>query len=177
MTLPRPMIMTAAILLALASSQVAAEPRGEIVDYGITAGRRIAGTPGPGEAGLAPASEMRNLRYLDRTDRIEARLCRNFGLSLRLGDDIPRILPRQVSVRVEHPPLTRPDGRTSTEDRFPSAVIDGVSHVGFTFEHEWEMAAGEWIIIVSTRGREIARKAFTITLPPPGAPNSDCSVG
>jgi hypothetical protein len=171
------MAMTAAILLALAPSHAAAEPRGEIIDYGITAGRRVAGTPGPGEAGLAPASEMKNIRYLDRTDRIEARLCRNFGLSLRLSDDIPKVLPRQVSVRVEHPTLTRPDGRTSAEDRFESAVIDGVSHVGFTFEHAWEMAAGDWTIIVSIRGREIARKAFTITLPPPGAPDSDCGVG
>lgn len=177
MTKPRSMAMTAAILLALASTHAAADPRSQIIDYGITAGRRIPGTPGPGEVGLAPASEMTNIRYLDRTDRIEARLCRNFGLSLRLSDDIPRVLPRQVSVRVEHPPLARPDGKTSTEDRFPSAVIDGVSHVGFTFEHEWEMAAGDWTIIVSIRGREIARKTFAITLPPPGAPNSDCGVG
>ena len=75
------------------------------------------------------------------------------------------------------PALTRPDGKASTEDRFPSAVDNGVTHIGFTFDHEWEMEPGRWTFVISASGQEIARKEFTVSIPPPGAPNSDCGVG
>lgn len=173
----RCMAAAAALVLAAAPGQAAAAPKGEIVDFGLTAGRRIMATPTIGETGLEPAREMKNIRYFERTDRIEARLCRNFGLTIRLTDAIPKALPRSVSVRVLHPRFTRTDGKTSTEDRFQSAVIDGLTHIGFTFDHEWEMEPGGWTFIVSASGQEIARKDFTITAPPPDAPNSDCGIG
>ena len=167
----------AAVVLAAAPGHVTAAPKGEIVDFGLTAGRRIMAAPRIGDAGLEPAREMKNIRYFERTDRIEARLCRNFGLTIRLTDAIPKVLPRSVSVRVLHPRFTRTDGKTSTEDRFQSADIGDVTQIGFTFDHEWEMEPGGWTFIVSAGGQEIARKDFTITAPPPGAPNSDCGVG
>lgn len=172
----RRMAAAAAMALVAASGQAAAAPKAEIVDFGLVAGRRLMASPPSGD-GLEPAREMKNIRYLERTDRIEARLCRNFGLTLRLSDAIPRTLPRWVSVRVAHPQFTRPDGKTSSEDRFPSAVVDGVTHVGFTFEQEWEMQPGNWQFVILVGGQEIARKDFTVTIPPPGAPNSDCGVG
>ncbi|MEZ2407199.1 hypothetical protein GGC47_002068 [Bosea sp. OAE752] len=171
------MAAMAAMILAAVSGSAVAAPKAEIVDFGVTVGRRMMAAPTPGGTGLEPAREMKNIRYLERADRIEARLCRNFGLTLKLSDAIPQILPRQVSVRVLHPQFTSPDGKTSTQDRFPSAVIEGVTHIGFTFDHEWEMEPGSWTFIVSAGGQEIARKDFTVTASPPGAPNSDCGVG
>lgn len=173
----RPAAVMAIMALAAIAGPAAAAPKGEIIDFGVTVGRRLEATPTPGQAGLEPAREMKNIRYLERTDRVEARLCRNFGLSLALTDAIPRVLPGRVSVRVEHPRFSRPDGKTSTEDRFPSAVVNGVTHIGFTFDHEWEMEPGRWTFVISASGQEIARKEFTVSIPPPGAPNSDCGVG
>lgn len=148
----------------------------EIVDFGITAGTRTEGEATAGPNALTPPHAMSGVRYIQRTDRIEARLCRSFGLRIKLDDRPPRRVPSRVDVLVRHPTLTRPDGKQSAETRFPSYVNNGMSAVGFTFDHDWEMVAGTWTIIVSSRGEELARKVFTITMPVPGAPNSDCGV-
>jgi hypothetical protein len=173
----RSLTVIAWTIIAPLCGSAQATPKAEIVDFGLTAGRRAESGETAGQSSLSPAQTMTNLRYIERTDRIEARLCRNFGLTVRLIDSVAKALPRRVIVRVLHPLLTAPDGRTSIEDRFPSEVVDGTSHVGFTFEHEWEMQPGEWVFVISSAGSEIARKAFTITLPAPGAANSDCGVG
>lgn len=154
-----------------------AGPKVEILDFGVTAGRRVDSAPDAGQSVLEPIRAMQKLRYIERTDRIEAKLCRNFGITVKLAPSPPFRAPDRVEVRVLHPKLTRPDGKESTQTRFPSFVVNGVSHVGFTFDHNWEMAPGPWTMIISAGGDEIARKDFTVTLPPPGAPNSDCGVG
>ena len=148
-----------------------------VVPQGVVAGRLVDSPPDAGQRALEPVRVMQKLRYIERSDRIEARLCRNFGITVKLLPTPPLRMPDRVEVRVLHPELTRPDGRQSAETRFPSYVVDGLSHIGFTFEHDWEMAPGPWTMIVSLRGDEIARKDFTVTLPPPGAPNSDCGIG
>lgn len=163
-------------LITMAGPAVAG-PRAEIIDFGVVAGRLVDSPPDGGQRVLEPVRAMQKLRYIERSERIEARLCRNFGITVKLIPAPPFRMPDRVEVRVLHPKLTRPDGKESAETRFPSFVVDGLSHVGFSFEHEWEMAPGAWIMIVSLRGEEIARKAFTVTAPPPGAPNSDCGVG
>lgn len=153
-----------------------AEVTGEIVEWGITSGHRgpPPEAPGPDETGLAPAREMRGVTYPERTDTIEARLCRGFGIQVRLTRSDGGQLPTRVEARVAHPTFTRPDGATSTEDRFPSDVIRGVSHIGFTFDYEWEMVPGAWSIAVFVRGAEVARRDFTVVSPSPGAPRSEC---
>ena len=119
---------------------------------------------------------MTGVRYIERTDRIEARLCRSFGIRVKLDDRPLRRVPSRVDVLVRHPTLARLDGKQSAETRFPSYVDSGMSAVGFTFDHEWEMVAGTWTVIVSSRGEELAHKVFTVTVPAPGAPDSDCGV-
>lgn len=166
----------AALAFIAMAGPAAAGPKGEILDFGVVAGRRLDSPPDAGQSALEPIRAMRNPRYIERTDRIEARLCRNFGITVKLSAPPPFRMPDRVEVRVLHPKLTRPDGKESAETRFPSFVVDGVSHVGFTFDHDWEMAPGPWTMIVSSRGDELARKDFTVTLAPPGASNSDCGA-
>ena len=167
----------AALALITMAAPAVAGPKAEIVDFGVVAGRLVDSPPDAGQRVLEPVRAMQKLRYIERSDRIEARLCRNFGITVKLAVPLPFRMPDRVEVRVLHPQLTRPDGKESVETRFPSYVVDGLSHVGFTFEHDWEMVPGPWTMIVSLRGDEIARKDFTVTLPPPGAPRSDCGVG
>ena len=102
----------AAMILAAVSGSAVAAPKAEIVDFGVTVGRRMMAAPTPGGTGLEPAREMKNIRYLERADRIEARLCRNFGLTLKLSDAIPQILPHHGAHRDLHPQFTLPDGRS-----------------------------------------------------------------
>ncbi|MCE4223224.1 DUF3859 domain-containing protein [Methylobacterium sp. C25] len=162
--------------LLIGGSPARAEVTAEIVDWGVVSGRTDRAISGDGGSGLEAAKPMNGVRYGERTDRIEARLCRSFGMTIRLrsGDSA---LPRKVEVQALHPLFTRDDGATSRIDAFPSYVLDeGLSHIGFTFEKPWELAEGAWTIRVMARGREIASKAFTITAQVGGA-GSECGKG
>ncbi len=168
---------------ALAASCLGAEaagahPTADIVDYGVMTGRRARDTPlGEGGTGMAPAVPMSHQLYIARTDAIEARLCRSFGLHLRIVPGAGEPEPRAVVVHVLHPTFTGPGGATSSEDDFASAVVFGQTHVGFTFDHDWEMQPGTWTFVVSAGDAVVATKRFRVTLPPAGAPTSDCDGG
>lgn len=166
----------AAVLAGLClASPASAAPSAEVLDFGILTGRRApAPPPGGGGTGLAPAVPMSHHRYIARTDAIEARLCRSFGLHLRIVPGPGEPEPPAVVVHVLHPTFTTPEGATSSEDDFASAVVFGQTHAGFTFDHPWEMQPGEWTFVVSTGRTVVARQRFRVTLPPPGAPTSDC---
>ena len=165
---------------ALAASWLAtgvawAQPTGEVLDWGQVTGRRALETPlGTGGTGMAPAVPMSHQSYIARTDAIEARLCRSFGVKLRIVPGAGESEPGLVGVRVLHPTFTGPGGMTSTEDDFASAVVFGQTHVGFTFDHDWEMQPGDWTFVVSAGGTVVATERFHVTLPPAGTPTSDC---
>lgn len=167
--------LAAGAAFAAAASTAAARPAGEILDFGRTAGTRAAAPlPGQGGTGLSPARPMARARFLDHSDRIEARLCRSFGMRVRIVPGPGEPEPRAVAVRVLHPVFTGPGGATGAEDDFASAVVFGQTYVGFTFEHDWELRPGPWTIAVSAGGAPVAVKRFEVVPPPPGAPASDC---
>ena len=152
-----------------------AHPAAEVLDWGLLTGQRALGAPlGTGGTGMAPAVPMSHQRYLARTDDIEARLCRSFGVKLRIVPGLGEPEPRLVAVHVLHPTFTGPDGASSTEDDFASAVVFGQTHAGFTFDHAWEMQPGDWTFVVSTGGTVVATHRFHVTLPAASAPTSDC---
>ena len=162
----------------LGASAASARPTAEVLDWGPMTGRRAPEAPsGQGGTGMAPAVPMSHQRYIARTDAIEARLCRSFGLHLRIVPGAGEPEPKLVVVHVLHPTFAAPDGRTSTQDDFPSAVVFGQTHAGFTFDHDWEMQPGEWTFVVIADGVVVARQRFHVTLPPDGAPRSDCDGG
>ena len=155
-----------------------ARPTAEILDWGLMTGRRaLTPPPGEGGTGMAPAVPMSHQRYVERTDAVEARLCRSFGVRLRIVPGAGEPEPGIVGVHVLHPTFTAPDGATSTEDDFASAVVFGQTHVGFTFDHPWEMQPGDWTFVVAAGGAIVATKRFHVALPPPGSPTSDCGGG
>lgn len=165
------------IALCAAAAPAAARPTAELLDWGRVDGVRGA-APGPGEegTGLAPALPMSHQSVVERTDAIEARLCRSFGMMLRILPGPGEREPEGVVVHVIHPLLTRPDGATSTEDAFASLVVFGHTYAGFTFDHGWEMRPGDWTFVVVADGAVVATKRFRVTLPPAGAPASDCGA-
>lgn len=165
--------LPALVSLLIGGSQARAEVTAETVDWGVVSGRTDRTVSGDEGIGLEAAKPMNAVRYGERADRIEARLCRSFGMTIRLRSG-HSALPRKVEV---HPLFTRDDGATSRVDAFPSYVLDrGLSHIGFTFEKPWELAEGAWTIRVMARGREIASKAFTVTAQVGGA-GSECGKG
>ena len=146
-----------------------AELRGTTVEFGRTEGSTGSSQSKPDAGnGLSPAKPMYRTRYVDHSDRIEGRLCRSFGITVRISGTP---MPDRVEVRVIHPRFTRPDGATSLEDDFPGFVDHGVTGVGFTFDNLWELEPGPWRIVVSAKGAELASQAFEVVL---GSPRSDC---
>lgn len=169
-------IVALAIAMLAGALPAVAQVRGEVIDWGITTSQREPdqATPDPGEVGLAPARKVSDLRYVERTDTIEARLCRGFGFTVMLSAPDGTGLPDHVEGRIQHPTMTRPDGVTGTEARARSEVIDDTAYVGFSFDHGWEMVAGDWTLSIVVRGAEVARRTFTILAPRHGSPNSEC---
>ena len=176
MSNPRSWIRVAVLAAScLDGASAWAHPTAEILDWGPMTGQRALGAPlGTGGTGMAPAVPMSHQRYLERTDVIEARLCRSFGVKLRIVPGVGEPEPGVVGVHVLHPTFTAPGGATSTEDDFISAVVFGQTHAGFTFDHDWEMQPGAWTFVISVGGTVVARQDFRVTLPPAGAPTSDC---
>lgn len=164
----------AAAALAASAVAAAARPTAEVLAFGRVEGERAATPPGEGGTGLAPARPISRTRFLDRSDTVEARLCRSFGLLLRVLPGSGEAEPTVLQIRVIHPVFTGPDGATSAEDDFDTAVVFGHSHVGFTFDHAWELRPGDWTVAVYARGALVASKGFHVVAPPAGAPTSDC---
>lgn len=165
-----------AVAILLATCPARAELKAEILDFGLTTGRRVQTNipPQPGEVGLSPSARMANIKHLVQTDKIEARRCRSFGVTVRLSPDSPDQMPQHVDVRTDHPTLTRPDGVSGRLGRFRSEVVDGTTYAGFSFDYDWEMQPGTWTFTLSVSGVEIARKSFTITTPSSGGSKSEC---
>lgn len=161
----------ATLLLAVASGRAEALTA-EIVEYGVTLSERGKARVDHGGKTLSPVHEMSDVRYVRRTDRIEAALCKTFGIAVRYSDGP---LPARVEVRVAHPRFTRPDGESSELEMFYSDVVEGRTQIGFTFDYEWEAQPGEWAMIIVLDGVELARKTFTVTRPLGGL-RSECGV-
>ena len=165
-------MMGAVALLLVGASGRAEALKAEVVEYGVMLSERGKERADHGGKTLSPVHEMSDVRYVRRTDQIEARLCKTFGIAVEYSDGA---LPDRVEIRVSHPRFTRPDGESSELEMFYSDVVGGRTQVGFTFDYEWEAQPGEWAMIVVLDGVELTRKTFTVTRPLGGL-RSECGV-
>jgi hypothetical protein len=176
----KPQLLKANLVLGLCALLVApghpaeAALAGQVVESGQVEGVALPPEPGEAGTGLGPARPFVDRHFLNHSDQIEARLCRHFGIAVRFTASAGDVLPGRIMARVRHPLLTRPDGMTSRVDDFPTTIVDGNTYVGFGFDYPWEMQPGEWSVAVMLGDQVLAEKTFTITLPPAGAPLSDC---
>lgn len=167
----------AALVLALSATAAHGEAslEGKILDFGPFVARHI-GEATEARGNLGRDEYIEDIRFLDRTDRVEAQLCRHFGMTVRLTPSPPAGMPAFVRGRTLHPRLTRPDGRQAMEERSDIVVEDGVAFIGFGFDQDWELVPGRWTFVLSSPDGEIVRKDFTVTAPPSGPSDSDCEL-
>jgi len=158
----------AALAVLLPAGQAYAQPALHITGYGESTVSRELGVRDPStvEGDTEPVRTVDGVHIVQQTNRIEARLCRRFGISFMLeGLETGSIL--DVTIQTRHPAITRPDGHVSTGVRYPSSVSAGrPGWVGYTFDYAYELVPGTWSFAVLSGSDVLAEQQFEVTVPP-----------
>ncbi len=95
---------------------------------------------------------------------IEGVYCEQFGLEFRAANLPPGIV-QPVTVTLQHPLWTLPDGRTSTVETNVSFVSpDRWTYTGYTLEESWSLVPGTWTFVVSQGAQVLATASFNMTV-------------
>jgi hypothetical protein len=155
----------AAASFAAAPALASGEPSAKLLSFGRYDTRRT----GHVDKGERTASgELRSVdlhRLIEQTDQIVGILGNSFGVVIRL-DNLPPG-PALLTIRTIHPPLTNPKtGATMSVSEYdwPVTIRDDV-YFGYTFDHGWEIAEGNWTKQILYNGRVIAEKKFKVVVP------------
>ena len=98
----------------------------------------------------------------------------SFGMLVSVpGLPADRTLP--VTIRLDHPPITAPDGRVWRTQTSEGTLTPEPRFKGFCFDHAWELASGEWTYTLLHEGRPIASQRFTLTVDPAKKVEARCS--
>lgn len=155
-----------AVLLAAGPARAL---RGEVVEFGeVSASREGPALPQPGDDTLSPRLFIQDFRFINHSDTLDAQLCARFGLRVRLVPDAGETLPDTLTVLSIHPLLTRPDGASAREERFTTGLDGDTAYAGWTFDHAWELRAGDWTIAFQHDGHTLASHTFHVSVPRPG---------
>jgi hypothetical protein len=112
--------------------------------------------------------------FTTQTDRIVAHLCTRFGVQFETVG-LPAGNMALLTVRLTHPLLHRPDGRSGTVDLYDTALSTSPTYAGFQFTHQWELASGTWTYDLLVGDRVLLTKSFEVTATPtPGETFQDC---
>ena len=99
--------------------------------------------------------------------------CGQFGLEFRAAN-LPTGVVQPVTVTLQHPLWTLPDGRTSTQEVNSSFVSpDRWTYSGYTLEESWALVPGTWSFIVSDGTRVLGSASFNVTVNPGQTPPKD----
>ena len=164
----RPLPLLALLAAALPAGPAMAQdtPGVRIVEYGeFTALRDLTPLAKPeGATGVSSFGYAEGIRFVRHTARIEAALCRRFGIYFMAappGQDAPL----NITVRLTHPRLTRPDGVTGTVETWPGVAALWPSPTMFGFTEPWEVAPGTWTFALLDHGKVVAEQAFEVVSP------------
>ena len=158
-------VLLAAASVAVPPAIASGEPGAKLESFGRYDTRRT-GQVDKGER--TATGELRSVdlhRLIEQTDQIVGILGNSFGVVIRLDDFPPG--PAMLTIRTIHPPLTNPKtGKTMTVSEYdwPVTIRDNV-YFGYTFDHGWEIAEGNWTKQILYNGRVIAEKTFKVVVP------------
>lgn len=167
----RPLLAVALLAGAMPAVPARAQdaPNVRIVEYGeFTALQDRAPLTKPeGATGVSSFAYADGIRFVRHTTRIEAALCRRFGIYFMAAPP-GQGAPLNVTVRLTHPRLTRPDGVSGTVETWPGVAVLWPSPTMFSFTEPWEAAPGTWTFALLENGKVVAEQAFEV-VPPAGS--------
>jgi len=170
----RPLLTLFAVLSMLAGLPFAAHsatpdstkiPSGEITEYGICEQRHVSERYSQPQS-TAGYATIGALRITQTTDDIPLRKDIGFGFRWKA-----RNLPDQavVTYRIEHPPITRPDGKTLTSFEEPMTqeaklgVVDTADCYFLSEDHE--LVPGTWTLSILHKGTLLVKRSFHVKRP------------
>ena len=123
-----------------------------------------AGPPEPPRPGnVVGSTPVLPPRFLHLGSEVAGVFCKQFGLEFRAVNLSPGTAAT-VTVTLQHPLWTLPDGRTSTVETNVSGVSsDRWTYTGYTLEEPWAMVSGRWIFTISQGVRVLAVAGFDVT--------------
>jgi hypothetical protein len=158
----RPLLGRIALFLMLAAAAPAAaeSSRVAIIEYGIYAAGAMTHVPAPDQIG---GQRWRaETRLIEKTETVAGQLGRIFGIRVQVND--PALLGKTVTMRIRHPKMTAPSGRSGTETFYKTSTPPGQREIGyfFAFEYTYEIAEGDWTFEVVHDGKVLAAKKFRV---------------
>lgn len=147
------------------NAQNASVTGAKIVAFGLVAPDITAETNAP-ETSLGFIHTGKRAELLKTTDVIEAKVGTSFGIFYCL-DGQPTGNSVHALIQVAHPKIINPETKKPTEVE----KWDVVKHIGWTgcsfwtFDHDWEIAPGQWQFRVIYDSKVLAERAFTVRRP------------
>ena len=119
----------------------------------------------PSGDNLVGSSAQRPKRYLSAGGAIDAHYCTLFGFEFR-APNLPEPLTMPVTVQLDHPAWTRPDGRSGTRERYPNVLHQDWSYSGYHLEENWTLVPGIWTFTVLMGDTVLAAQSFDVKVAP-----------
>jgi hypothetical protein len=119
----------------------------------------------PMGSNLVGSSPQRPKRYIHLGPEINAKFCTLFGFEFR-APNLPAPLEVPVTVQLDHPLWTRPDGRTGTRERYPNILRNRWAYTGYDLEETWTLVPGTWRFSVMLGDTVLASQSFELTVEP-----------
>jgi hypothetical protein len=155
--------VVAAVLAAAAPVTAGAEPRLEVLTYGLyetDKGRRV---PMP-KSVSGQMNLLGHVRHKQTTAEVFGRLGESFGLEYVITGIPAGAL---ITVRTRHPLLTNPATGVAMDygEREQEADPGERRYTGYTFDDTYEIAEGEWSIQFLYRGKVFHEQKFKVVVP------------
>jgi hypothetical protein len=100
------------------------------------------------------------------TNRIPAKIGVRFGMWYEITNVPAPDGEIEVTKIAKHPAITKPDGTTSKGFTFVEKqwVKDGriVGWTGYGFDHNYELATGDWEFEMQFKGKTVCKQKFTV---------------
>ena len=137
-----------------------------------------AGPPEPPRPGnVVGSTPVLTPRFTHLGPEVDGVYCKQFGLEFRAAN-LPPGNVATVTVQLQHPLWTLPDGRTSTSETNVSGVVaDHWTYTGYTLEEPWALVPGTWTFTISQGPRVLAVASFNVAVESgQQAPTDGCST-
>ncbi|MDA8098814.1 MAG: DUF3859 domain-containing protein [Nitrospiraceae bacterium] len=155
--------LIACALIAASGAASAAEVTGvDIVSFGIY-------KPAEKEAPQNASDDVLHASrwtLVKQGDRVPATLKTSFGIDF-IVKGTPEGEPVEITLIYLHPTMTNATtGRKmDTQEVQVKAILGKQIHEGYTFDHDWELVTGAWLLEVTHNGKKLAEKMFSVVKP------------